>query len=120
MLVIAGVPDILLRDRLCCEGVSPLDELNALWKRLIYCWCDEQMDVVGHDGEGVQLKLALFAIAKKSFEEEIGIGFILEVAMLKECGDADGVGAALRGGHGGKHTLGLKPLFLSMAYETRG
>jgi hypothetical protein len=67
------------------------------------------MDVVGHDRETVELKLSLLAIVEERFEEELCVGFCLEVAVLQEGRDGYCVGVALRGHHGGEHTSGLKP-----------
>jgi len=68
------------------------------------------MDVVWHDGETVELELSLLMIAQESFEEEFGVCFFLEVAMLEEGRDGDGVGVGVT--HGGKHTSGLKPVLI--------
>ena len=51
------------------------------------------MNVIGHDCEGVELETALVAMLEQSFDEEFGVGCSLEVAMLLEGRDGDGVRA---------------------------
>lgn len=68
--------------------------------------------MVGHDSEAVELEFFLLAIAQERFEEEFCVGFLLEMTMLKEGRDGDGVGVALLGHHVEEHTLGLKPSLL--------
>jgi hypothetical protein len=41
---------------------------------------DEEMDVVGHDDEGVEFVEALMSVVLEGFEEEAGGGFDLEEA----------------------------------------
>ncbi len=53
------------------------------------------MDVIGHDCEGVELETTLVSIAEQSLDEEFGVGCSLEVAMLLEGRDCDGVRAWL-------------------------
>ena len=47
-------------------------------------WCQQQMNVVRHDGERVEFELVGVAIAKEGLQEEIGVRFDLEVMMLEE------------------------------------
>ena len=49
------------------------------------------MDVVWHDYEGVELEAAFVAILEERCDEEFGVGCALEVAMLLEGRDGDGV-----------------------------
>jgi hypothetical protein len=67
------------------------------------------MNMVRHDCEAVQMKLVLVSIAEEGLQEKIGVGWLLKVAMLEECRDGNGIGVALLGSHGRKHTSGLKP-----------
>jgi hypothetical protein len=53
MLVIAGVPDVSGTLLAGCEGIATFDELNASGRADVDCWCDEDVDMVGHDGESV-------------------------------------------------------------------
>ena len=75
--------------------------------------CYEDVDVIGHHGEAMELELSGISIAEKDADEELCIRGALEVAMTLEGEDRDGVGA-LRltdGGHGREHTPGAKALF---------
>jgi hypothetical protein len=58
---------------------------------LVYGGRDQDVDVVGHDYEGVELEAALISITEQSLDEEFGVGYALEVAMLLEGRDCDGV-----------------------------
>lgn len=60
--------------------------------------------MVGHDHEAVKLEAALVTMLEESLDEKFGVGCALEVAMLLEGRDGDGVGALLLAdrGHGKK------------------
>jgi hypothetical protein len=62
------------------------------------------MDMVRHDYEGVELETILIAMLKERRDEEFGVGRALEMAMLLEGRDGDGVRALLLAdcGHGKK------------------
>jgi hypothetical protein len=45
---------------------------------------DEDVRVIGHRYEAVQLEPALIAMLEESFDEEFGVGGALEVAMSLE------------------------------------
>ena len=70
------------------------------------------MNVVGHDDESVELEAIFVSMLEEGCDEEFGVGCALEVAMLLEGRDGDGVGALLLAdcGHGGEHTPGAKAL----------
>lgn len=101
VLVISAMPYLAGRLLAHRERIASLDVLNALCCGLIEGWRNEDMNVIGHDDEAVELESLLLAMLEESFDEEFGIGCALEVAVLLECRDRDGVGA-LRladGGH---------------------
>lgn len=77
------------------------------------------MNVIWHDDESVKLEAALVAMLEERCDEEFGIGCALEVAMLLEGRDRDGVGALLLAdcGHGGEHTPGAKAPFFWVELE---
>lgn len=60
--------------------------------------------MIWHDDEAVKLEAAFVAMLEESLDEEFGVGCALEMAMLLEGRDGDGVGALLLadGGHGRK------------------
>jgi hypothetical protein len=51
---------------------------------LIYGRRDEDVRVVGHDDESVELKTAFVAMFEEHRDEEFGVDCALEVAMLLE------------------------------------
>jgi hypothetical protein len=71
------------------------------------------VDVIGHDGEAVEIETALVSVLEDDGDEEFDVGCALEVAMLLEGRDRDGVCALLLAdcGHA-KESIpqGLKPL----------
>jgi len=95
MFMIARVPYLFRRERPRGEGVTAFDELNALWQRLIKRSCDEQMDVLWHDCEAVQLEFVLLAIAEERLEKQVSVGRFLKVAEMKESRNREGVGLVL-------------------------
>lgn len=61
-------------------GEAAFDELDGSrwlrgWGGL---WGEEEVDVVGHDDEGVEAVVALGAVVLEGFEEELGVGRGLE------------------------------------------
>ncbi len=95
VFVVAGVPDLAGRLLAGGEGVSPLDELDAAGGALVHCGCDQEVDVVGHDGEGVELELGCVPVAEECCDEEFGVYGSLEMAMPLVGEDGQGVGALL-------------------------
>ena len=97
---VAGLPDFLLRREAVREASANV--LHGFGKVF---GCEEQVDVVGHDHEGVEFVEALSAIALEGFEEEPGGGVDLEETATVESdrGDEEGSGrgGSLRSGHGG-------------------
>jgi hypothetical protein len=97
---IAGLPDFLLRREAVREASANV--LHGFGK---VCGREQQVDVVGHDDEGVEFVEALRAIALEGFEEELGGGVDLEEAatVVGDRGDEEGSGrgGSLRSGDGG-------------------
>jgi hypothetical protein len=117
MLMIAAMPYFFLCDFPGRKGISAFDELNTFRKRLIVSRREEQMNMVWHNCETMQVEFALVSISVERLEEELSVRFFFEVTKLHECRNGYGVGARLCG-HGRKHTSGLKPLLISR-YETQ-
>lgn len=113
VFMIAGVPDFAGRLIADGEGIAAFDELDGACGALVDCWCDEDVDVVGHDGEAMELELSGVAVAEESGDEKICVCGALEVAVALEGEDGDGVGALRLSdrGHGREHTPGAKALF---------
>jgi len=53
---------------------------------------DQKMDMIWHDGEAVELELALKAIAEECSQEQVGVGFCCKVRLLMKGRDRDGIG----------------------------
>lgn len=72
---------------------------------------EEEVDVVGHDDEGMELVEALVAVVLEGFDEEFGVGGELEeaAAVVRDCGDEEsaGSGGSWRLGHVGSLVGGL-------------
>jgi hypothetical protein len=66
------------------EGVATFDELNAFCCGLIFDGRDENVRVIGHDDEAVELEAAFVTMLEEHCDEEFGVGCALEVAMLLE------------------------------------
>jgi len=91
MLMIAGVPYFAGRLIACSVGIPSFDELYGFRGRYVCRRSDKDVDVVGHDDEGVDEEFTRVAIAEEGGDEEFGVSRALEVAMLLECRDRDGV-----------------------------
>src|SRR5258705_8821103 len=65
VLVIAGVPDLSCELLTGCEGITAFDVLNAFGGGFVRGWRDEDVRVVGHDGEAVELEAALLRCWKR-------------------------------------------------------
>lgn len=67
-------------------------------------WGEEEMEVVGHDDEGVKEEVAFLPVVLEGLEEEMGCGFDLEEAAAVPGDACDEVGArrvlAFGDGHG--------------------
>ena len=67
-------------------------------------WCEEEMDVVGHDDEGVKLVVAFVSVVLKGFDEKFGRALDLKeaAAVMSSAGDEESFGA--RCSAGDRHT----------------
>ena len=87
-------------------GKSAFDALHAALDSLICGWGNEDVDVFGHDDEGVELIAALIAVVKEGLEQQVGV-----------CGSGEDRTTAIGDGggrvgvrHGGRSIpQGLKP-----------
>jgi hypothetical protein len=69
VFVVAAVPDCSGDGFAGGEGVSAFDVLNALRGGLIYGGSDEDVDMVGHDYEGVELEAVFIAVLEEGGDE---------------------------------------------------
>ena len=85
------MPNFACRLLTYCVRVAALDELDATSSSLVDGWRNEDMDVIGHYDECVELESALIAITEECCDEEFGVCGSLEMTMMLECGDCYGV-----------------------------
>ena len=107
----ASFPDIQFAFQ--SEGEGSFDELHCFFEGDLGPGCYQEMDVIGHDDEGVELQAVLLALLLEDFDQEKGVLFYLEEASASAigCGACDEVGAEfLWGSWHGEEGPGLKPL----------
>ena len=116
------------------EGEAAFDELNAALDGVVGGGSEEDVDMVGHDGEGVEGEAALFAIAEERGEHDFrGRGALEDSeALMRDGSDGEGFGVdadaeVRRRGHvsgakarsfGGSLMSGLKPGPITSAAAT--
>jgi hypothetical protein len=78
---------------------AAFDELDGALEGDVL-WGEEEMDVVGHDDEGVEFVVTFAAVVLEGFEEEFGCGCDLEetAAVVGLGGDEEGSVACCSGG----------------------
>jgi hypothetical protein len=64
---------------------------------------DEEVNVIGHDDEGVEFIVAFGAVVLEGFEEELGVAVDLEEAAAVMGGAGDEVGAGAGGAGRDRH-----------------
>jgi len=76
------------------EGEAAFEELNAALDGVVGGGSEEEVDMVGHDGEGVEREAALFAIAEERGEHDFrGRGALEDSeALMRDCSDGEGFG----------------------------
>jgi hypothetical protein len=83
-------------------GETSLDESDGSFESLLRS--EKQVDVVGHDDEGVEFVVSFGAIVLERFDEEFGVALDLKdaAAVVGSAGDKEGAGAGCAGGD--RHT----------------
>ncbi len=108
-------------------GESAFDVLHGAFDGDHRVGCDEEMRVVRHDNEGVQMEVR--AIVLERFEEELGVAVDLKeaAALVAGCGDEEcsGLRGALRCGHrknfsGGDEAVAVMRIHASLSWSSRG
>ena len=74
-------------------GEASLDESDGAFEGFLRG--EEEMDVVGHDDEGVEFVMAFGSVVLEGFDEEFGVAFDLKEAasVVGSAGDEEGSGA---------------------------
>ena len=78
-------------------GEASLDESDGSFEGLLRC--EKQMDVVGHDDEGVEFVVSFGAVVLEGFDEEFGVALDLKesASVVGSAGDEEGAGAGCAG-----------------------
>ena len=76
--VVAHLPDFAWEFLADGEREAALDELSAAIDGLVGCWGKEDVDVIGHDGESVEVEFSGVAIAEEGGDEELCVCGALE------------------------------------------
>lgn len=84
VFVIAAVPDFPGGLLAGGEGVGAFDVLDAFCGGFACGWRNEDVGVVGHDCEAVELETAFVAMLEERGDEEFCVGCALEMAMSQE------------------------------------
>ena len=106
--VIAVLPDFSGLVFAGGEGEAAFDELHAAFDGVVRRWSDDDVDVVGHDDEGIEKETSGIAVAEERRDEEAGDKGALEDAAAVVGDRGDGVGLEVLP-HGRRVSQGLKP-----------
>jgi hypothetical protein len=76
------------------EGESAFDQLGAAFDGNVLCWGKQDVDVVGHDDEGVELEFSGIAITEERGDEEFSDSISLEdtATLVGDGGEDVGLG----------------------------
>ena len=126
MRVVAVLPNLSGEVIANGERKASLDQLDAALDGVIVGRRDQDVNVIGHDDEAVELKAALFAVTRERIHHEVGVCGALKdaPALMGDRSDGEGFGLnanALRGigGHISGAKAPLSWLGLSARAEAR-
>jgi hypothetical protein len=116
-IVAAGVEVVAVADAVVAEaslpggemggeavGEAALDELHGALEGEVL-WGEKEVDVVGHDDEGVEEVVAFVAVVLEGLEEEFGVGVDLEEASSVVGGTGDEICTVVWSSVGDGHGL---------------
>jgi hypothetical protein len=91
-------PDLSFATEDCSERmrIAAFDQLNGVLKRYVVGGSEQEMNMFGHEDEGVDLKSAFAAISVKSFQEEADIVLDNEESSAFPRREGDEVGSGRR------------------------
>ena len=101
MGVVALLPDFSGKVFADGEGEAALDELDAAFDGYVQCGSEQDVDVIGHHDEGIELESTGIAITEERCDEKLGRGCFLEDAATLVGYGGDGVGLGFEA-HGEK------------------
>jgi hypothetical protein len=92
MCVIAVLPNLSGEVIANGEGEASLDQLDAALDGVILGWRDQDVNVVGHDDEAVELEATLFAVTRERVHHKVGVCGALKdaTAFIGDRGDSEG------------------------------
>ena len=85
-------PEVALEVVADGEGKAALDELDATLDGLIRGGCQQGVEMVRHDDEGMECEAGLIAVPKQRVDHELRGCSALEDAVALICDDSDGEG----------------------------
>jgi hypothetical protein len=96
MLMEAGLP--YFSGELLAHGVgeAAFHTLGAALDCLLWCGCQQDVDVFGHDCESMQCVTALIAVVEEGIQEQVGVLCGLEESAALGSHRCDGVGVSLQ------------------------
>jgi hypothetical protein len=102
-------------------GEASLDESDGSFEG-DHLWGEEEMDVVGHDDEGVEFIAAFGSVVLECFDEEFGVGGDLKeaAAVVGSAGDEEGSGTGCAGGDRHRAIVVLFVLFGEAVWNCGG
>jgi hypothetical protein len=100
--VVAVLPDFSREVFANGEGEASLDQLDAAFDGVIMGGRDQDVNMVGHNDEALELKATLFAVTRDCIHHEVAVCGALKdaTALMGDRGDGEGFGLnanALRG-----------------------
>ena len=94
----SSLPDLSFATEDCSERmrIAAFDQLNGVLKRYVVSGSEQEMNMFGHEDEGVDLKSDFAAISVKSFQEEADIVLDNEESSALPRREGDEVGSGRR------------------------
>src|SRR5258705_100067 len=90
--MVSVLPEVALEVVADGEGKAALDELDATLDGLIRGGCQQGVEMVRHDDEGVECEAGLITVPKQRVDHELRGCSALEDAVALMCADSDGEG----------------------------
>src|SRR5258708_9210231 len=90
--MVSVLPEVALEVVADGEGKAALDELDATLDGLIRGGCQQGVEMVRHDDEGVECEAGLITVPKQRVDHELRGCSALEDAVALMCDDRDGEG----------------------------
>jgi hypothetical protein len=98
-------------------GEASLDESDGSFEGFVRG--EKQVDVVGHDDEGVEFVVSFGSVVLEAFNKEFGVPFDLKeaAAVIGSAGDEEGAGAGCSAGNRHMAIVAVRTLWALQASE---